>query len=457
MLRRKRGRLKWLVALPVAVLGLFLLLQLLLATPWARSWAAAKVEGRIGLESSIGRLGWSPWGGLEIHRLRIEKPRGLGEEPLLAVHRTRIWPKYRSLLGGHPEIQGMEVDRARVELDLELLIALANRVMTQVEPPAVATLVQGVPATGTTRSPAAGPLPEVSSFESMKPTGSVAAEGRTQQQVAWLTLKDCEVALRARSTEWARVVSFCGAVPLNGEAESQLVGKAQILLETTIEANVGIGFRRAPYGQLKSSMNLSGKKIQSAGNAIVNIEQVASFQTAGSIRIGDRVRWASSTGEQFGFESLESNWRAMGLLRFPGSWVAEGDCRVMRGELATDSITARMDEGWAQLSFRRGRLESPDFGLSGSPFSVRGNGWQEHGVGAVVARLTMPAAFTEGAPSPCGVISWRPLEPGAMAFADLTLWSDDQRKWWVELGEAGARVPWEEWTRCLRKGPELGR
>jgi hypothetical protein len=57
----------------------------------------------------------------------------------------------------------------------------------------------------------------------------------------------------------------------------------------------------------------------------------------------------------------------------------------------------------------------------------------------------------------CGEIRWHDLPPGNLAYSDITLWADEDRRWWVELGEGGRHLAWEEWTRCLRSGPEIGR
>ena len=106
--RRWRWR-AWLIGAPLLLVGLFGLIQLVLATPWACRRVSERIEDRLGLETHIERLSWSPWGGVVVHGLSVAKPPALGDAPLLTCAEVRVWPDYPAWLRGRREVRGLEL------------------------------------------------------------------------------------------------------------------------------------------------------------------------------------------------------------------------------------------------------------------------------------------------------------------------------------------------------------
>lgn len=138
------------VVLAAGSLVLFLLVQLVLATPWAREKVAGQVTKRTGLDCRIGSLSWTPWGGAGIRALVVDQPRELGwDQPLLRIERLRVQPDYVSCFKRQWRVRAVEVDRPELSLSVEMLVAMARRSIPTADPPALAVVEE---------SPAPGPV-----------------------------------------------------------------------------------------------------------------------------------------------------------------------------------------------------------------------------------------------------------------------------------------------------------
>ncbi|RYD31851.1 MAG: hypothetical protein EOP85_22330, partial [Verrucomicrobiaceae bacterium] len=146
---RRRGFRRWrtvLVLLAASPLLLLVALNLVLCTPWARGWIAKKIGQRAGgLEATMARASWTPWGGITVGGIELLQPpplRAAVKQPLVSVESVKADPVWRAWLRGRQEISGLVIDTPRVVLPLELVSHLAANAAPVAQPsqppPAVA-------------------------------------------------------------------------------------------------------------------------------------------------------------------------------------------------------------------------------------------------------------------------------------------------------------------------------
>ncbi len=466
MRRKPRRRWRfWLLAALGLFAGLFGLLQWVLATPWACRRVASKVEARLGLETHIERLSWSPWGGAVVHGLTVAKPDGLDESPLFTVEEARIWPDYSAWIRGRRTIRSAELTGPELELDAELLLSIASTALQAVpEPPAIAaadggevetTLSPGAPARP---SPAPGPGVPGDGV----PSSQVPPEGEPSPagEVSWLTVRDggFRIVGFGLPGEWLQCEGFNGAVPFRGSGTGTITGVADSSLLTEGQSTVSMRLEKSPNRIANVVLKASGKGHRTILETGIKVVSGMPIQTKASINISSALEWRVDS--RLGGEVAPSVMRVEGFgwLAHPSTWTA-------RAEVEGAGLGLRR-EGWGEWTFdaaagqvllSRGRIRCPGFRLMGEPVSLQGNGWLGKGSGALVARVSLPEAHAAVVGARIGPVAWRPLAPGSPVYADVTIWADEGGRWWVELGEGGERLAFEEWSERLRNASGVGR
>lgn len=128
----RRGSRRWhrvvliLLAVPA---GAFLLVNLLLASPWGSRWIAGKIQRHTGLETRIAGASWSPWNGACVSRLEFLQPvalRAVVKEPLFKCASARVTPVWRAWIRGRLEVRDIELDSPKILLPLEVVSSLAG-------------------------------------------------------------------------------------------------------------------------------------------------------------------------------------------------------------------------------------------------------------------------------------------------------------------------------------------
>lgn len=151
---RRRGPRRWLRRTLILILIspplAFGLSNLLLASPWACNWFAAKLSSRTTLETSIDSASWSPWNGLTFRGLTMLQPeplRPMLEEPLVRIQQLRVLPIWKSLLKKQLEIQEVSLLSPEVVLPVEILsyLAEAGPPSAAVQPPPTDQVAQQPP------------------------------------------------------------------------------------------------------------------------------------------------------------------------------------------------------------------------------------------------------------------------------------------------------------------------
>ncbi len=466
MRRKPRRRWRfWLLAALGLFAGLFGLLQWVLSTPWACRRVASKVEARLGLETHIERLSWSPWGGAVVHGLTVAKPDGLDERPLITVEEARVWPDYSAWLRGRRTIRGAELIGPELELDAELLLSIASTALQAApEPPVIAAADGGeaetISSPGSAGRPSPAPGPGVQGDG--VPSSQVPLEGEPSPagEVSWLTVRGggFRIVGFGLPGEWLQCEGFNGAVPLLGSGTGTITGVADSSLLVDGKSTVSMRLKKSPDRIADVVLKVAGENHVTHVEAKIRVTSGLPIQTKASISISSPLEWRFDSG--LGGEMAPSVMRVEGFgwLAYPSTWTARAE--------AKGAGLGLWREGWGEWVFdaasgqvllSRGRIRCPGFRLMGEPVSLQGNGWLGKGSGALVARVSLPEAHAAVVGTRIGPVAWRPLAPGSPVYADVTVWSDEDGRWWVELGDGGERLAFEEWSERLRNGTGVGR
>ncbi|HEY1123433.1 MAG TPA: hypothetical protein VGE67_17590, partial [Haloferula sp.] len=133
---------RWILV--VLLLSPFLLLAFinaLCASPWAKGYLGRKLSARLGVETTVGSVTCTPWGGIAVGDLRCLQPPPLRESlkgPLLEVREIRAYPQWGRLLRGDLVVSFVRVDRPRLTLSLEMAASMVSAGATAPEPPVAA-------------------------------------------------------------------------------------------------------------------------------------------------------------------------------------------------------------------------------------------------------------------------------------------------------------------------------
>lgn len=452
--RRRRWRLKaagFLAAFPLLA---FLASNLWLASAWGRGWMAAKVKGVTTLETRIAGASWSPWNGIRIHGIVLERPAALRDPaatPLVAIESMRIHPVWRSWIHRRWELKSVEIDRPQVILPVELLAHLAG---SGGPPPATG------PAIATTPAPAEVPalVPTVPPQEAPIGTPSVTvippstsspeapeAAPEITTETAWVNVRNASLALvsAASPDRWLEVTGLTADVPVAGKAAgaNAVIGTISTLGHR-LAGDLEMPLRWEPPFLLCGPADETFANLKlSLGAKFANAAEFP-FLIGMETPAPQELRWEDGALSASGKETRLLA-RLLGQLAKPSSW--QGDFAAEGRSFSIhlpDSRTILFDRVSAAVFLRQGVLHCPDARGIGEELSLLGNATLlPDGRAALVLRVvTTPqaaagiaAAFANAGGARA---NFRPLETPDRLAADFRL-SAAEGRFLVQLGEGG--------------------
>ena len=441
--------------LPVA---LFLLIQILLATPWAKGELCKRLGKRLGTEVSIDALSWTPWSGFRLVGLEVAAPPGLDSpKPVLEVDSIRVWPDYAALATGDVAIRGVDVDRPELHLSVELLILLMGTDTAPPTPPlAVVQRVPGpMPAVppapagpgASAPPPVAGenkPAPEVPEAGSEPVVAS--ANPTPERSPIWVTISKGRGDISEGGSDES-LVSFQDielVLPVGGSGEG--FGSTAIVIDKneSFQTIVNFGVRAETQGLHFSYLRELGNHSQISGGLSVKLEHGLPFMAGISIRSPESKKWSDAEPLKASTGSFEGLIQAGGWGTSPSSW--SGLARLAGSDLvmSTSSMTARFDRVNGSFLLRQGMLQCPDLRLIGDQVSVLGNGWANREGAAAVTRVVIPCSARDLVAGRIGrgehAVGFGSLGAGDRCFTDLSAWWTPEGVE-LELGNGGSVVP----------------
>ena len=390
---RRGFRRWWRVAIILAALPIFGLLlgYALLRSSWTSDWLANKIQARVGLETRVGGISWSPWSGAAIHDLEILQPkplRALEKESLLKIGSVSFTPVWRAWLRGRFDVQSIMLDSPRVVLPVELLYEL-GRPSAQATPPPVAVTPAAVAAQPAQPS---GPPPPPSA--AVNPPNVVQVPPQPPRPTGWIHLKNASfVILHATSRKtFLDISKTSGSIPISGDpAQGALtIGKASTFeqpLSPDLTANLDW---TPPLLSLKPLETLIGTykltlaaKIATFSGFPIQVEMQFPHQPLASLSL--------PFGGQVAAQSISSNLRFRGLLLAPATWQGDLITEAVSPTLQVATHEAKFDKGGAVTILRGGILSCVDARLIGDDLSLLGNATLlANGRLAGAARLVAP-------------------------------------------------------------------
>jgi len=456
--RWKRRIRRILVTLLLSPFLLLALANLVLATPWARGHLGRRLSTRLGLETELGRVTCTPWGGFAIGDLRCLQPPALRDSissPLLEVQEIRVYPQWSLLLRGEKGISLILIERPRLTLSLEMAASIISAGAATPEPavaapPPVATTVPapgataGTPVRGApTRAVSPAPSPPVSASSTIGTT--------------WVEIVDGGAELWVSGTRAASVSGAGGKLPCAGApAFSKFQLHEVEVLDRVLARDLSFPMSwRAPQLRCDApALRLAELqvKLSAALGVMPGIPFGIDVSVPQQTLRGDT--WFPEVKPQAA--GFEARLQGGGFARHPATWqgfaVAETGAVTMH--LGPEAVA--FDKGHATVSLQGGALQCPDIRLTGERASFLGNGQvRAGGEGTAVLRVVVPpataAVWSErlaiGGQSPV----FAPLETPDRMFIDLR-WISYAGGQGIELGAGGAIVPAAEFMKLLAGG-----
>ena len=456
----------------LAVLG-FLLLQLLLMTPWLRGKVAGKVSQRMGgLEVSIAELKWTPWSGATVGGLEVKQPESLRElvsGPLLEVEEIHAWPDYLAAMKGKARVSEVTVRRPNLHVTVEMLVSIAAASAPPAEPPVVAKVVPA-PAVGpvmtpvppadqpmvgevakndespVVENPVAPPVAPETEEPEVPPTPKVMRPRmRVVVEDGGFELVKAGVKERLAAVEGVKL-----DVPFFGEAGESVNRVALIeCLGQTLDEDVEIKARTEGVGVVFVFPRDPKVEFGVFGSCQFGVVQGLPVQVDLGLRLPKAEPMAISKMLSGECGEVQARAQGGGWLRFPGSWrgVAGAEAMQVTGRVAGQAVM--FDSGSAVVQLAGGVVQSPDFRLIGDSASVLGNGWVTSRDGAAVVRFVVPESVARMANGglnkqlPESKFAFKSLEPGNRVYSDVSIWRGELG-WRVEFGDGGTVVGLEE-------------
>lgn len=448
-------------ALVAGCLVLFLLVQLVLATPWARGRVAEQVTKRTGLDCRISGLSWTPWGGVGIRSLVVDQPRGLGwNQPLLNFERLRVQPDYVSCLRREWAVRAVEIERPELSISLEMLAAMARRSGPTEHPPSLAVAEEPQPAGPVL--PAGldldgGPVRDSFGGAVAPPSASPVAVPMGESERTRLTVVPAGLMVANGSIELFSGISGSSLFRLSGvqfsstSKQSGLEGEGLIetltVGEFAIETDVGIELDQVIDSfQLLLTINLEENK-QPVCSLRVSLEKDFPFQATFSHHFASPF---AIELPRIGALELASNQTLVysrGWLLAPMTW--QGLMRVGGRGLALEGLDLSFDRHHGTMILRNGLLQVPDARVLGDQVSLLGNGWLTRDAGAAVFRVVVPGQSAALVANRLGGGSLNVLKPGNQLYVDLHAWKESG-SWVVEQGDVIR--PADEFVRDVAAG-----
>ena len=463
--RWKRWIRRILALVLLAPVVLLVLGNLLLATPWVRTWAGRKISGRTGVDSAVGRISVTPWGGVTLRDLVLRQPAALRtaiREPLLEVRQIRLIPRWEGLLKGRVEISEVRIDGPRVVVALEMLASLASSATAPpapAAPPAIAAvspdpaegdLKPGPPAVLPGEAPPALTPPAVAGPPPPSPVEWPAT--------AWVVITDAGLQLRSTAVSGtvAEASGLEARIPVAGKPAPSTLNLARVdLLGRNVASGISLPLAWHPPELRVGPGDLTFAGLQIKVAAVAG--RLPGTPFAVEVTVPPQSFEASAFFPQLkpGAELVEARAQGIGLLKFPSSWQGLAQAVATRPVLTAGGEVRSFDEGRAAAVLRGGLLQCPDIRLTGERLSLLGNGRIDgKGQGSAVLRMVVPpddarelaGRFT--IPGVPGGPVFQPLETPERVFLDLR-WISYSGGPGVQLGDGGPVVPLRELGRLV--------
>jgi hypothetical protein len=391
----RRGFRHWRrVALILAAVPIFGLLlgYAVFASSWTSDWLAKKIQARVGLETRIGGISWSPWSAAEIRDLEFLQPKplqALEKESLLKIGRVSFTPVWRAWLRGRFDVQSIALDSPRVVLPVELLAELGRSPAQPAPPPLAAA-----PPTAVAAQPAQPSTPPAPTSVAVTPPPVVQVPPQVPKPTGWIHLKNASfVILNATSRKTVLDISkTSGSIPISGEpAKGALtIGKASTF-EQALSPDLTANFDWTP-----PLLSLNPLETQVGIYKLILAAKVATFS---GFPVQLELQFPNQPlpplslpfGTQAAAQSISSNFRFRGLLLAPATWQGDLIAEAVSPTLHIATREARFDKGSAVTILRGGILSCVDARLIGDDFSLLGNATLlANGRLAGAARLVAP-------------------------------------------------------------------
>ncbi|MCW1921426.1 AsmA-like C-terminal region-containing protein [Luteolibacter arcticus] len=445
--------------LVVLLLSPFLLLALangLLATPWARGYLGRKLSARLGVETAVGNVTCTPWGGFTIGELRCLQPPPLRESikaPLLEVREIQAHPQWSRLLRGELAISSVRIDRPRLTLSLEMAAT-----MVSASAAAPAPVVTPPPVVATAETPAVeARKPSSQTPAPPAPPSTPPVSDSSTIGTAWMEITDAGCELWLAGSKLASLQGGEGKIPFAGApAFSRLQ-----LRELEIFGQVFGRDLTAPLSWRAPELRCNAAELRLA-DLEVKLSAALGVIPGSPFAVDISVPRQAARGDAWlqnmkpAAAQLEVRLQAIGLLRHPSTWqgVAAAGARNVTMQLGGQA--AAFDEGRAAITLQGGVMNCPDFRLTGERASFLGNGQlRADGQGTAVLRVVVPpdtaAAWTERMGASGHAPVFAPLETPDRMFIDLR-WISYSGVQGIELGAGGPVVPAEEFGKLLSDG-----
>jgi len=395
-----RRRLFFMMAVvAMSPVALFFLSNLWLALPWGREWIAGKITARTGLSARIDGATWSPWAGISLEGVAIDRPlsmKGCTAEPLLHVASIHAMPVWKACLQRRLEFQSVEVDSPRAVVPIGLLARPAPVQVPVVPAVPAAVAVTPVPAIIPRANGSSGGPPLVAPFTIAEPdpappqtaVSPVAVEripdhlpplppGHTGA-TAWLNIRSGSFSL-VTNGENHPLVELSGIhanIPVGGDAaDSEAVIASITAFGETVTADVHLPLRwESPMFQLGPlDQELAGLPCRFAAKTALVPALPLQFEMDLSGK--EKRSWCLPGGFQLEASGVRAVMRFSGLLSTPATW--QGEC------LAESGLCSASEKNHAPYDFDHGRmlailrggvLTCGDLRLVGDNLSLLGNG-----------------------------------------------------------------------------------
>jgi hypothetical protein len=381
----------------------FALSNLWLASPWGRTWLAAKIQLHSGgLATRVGGASWSPWNGVTLREIVISQPPELSAAiafPLVRISSLRLTPVWRALLRRRWALRDAVIDSPRIVLSAQMLSQLAQQAaaptapLAAIEPPSppVASL-QPAPAPATPERTGLPQLPGAAPPPSSPPPQPAA--GAARQPTVWVRLRHASFQLVSATTALPllEIADLTSELPLSGDAANSTLGLASLKAHgRTILADFQAPLTwQAPVLSLKPvETTLDGIRCQVAGKlALLN---GLPMQLEVQLPKQSPAPLALPGGAVATVAQLATSGRFRGLLLAPATW--QGDCFAECAAVSANAgdLHASFDRGTCFIALRGAVLSCVDARLVGDELSLLGNATLfADGRAAGVVRLVAP-------------------------------------------------------------------
>ncbi|MEK7950325.1 hypothetical protein [Luteolibacter soli] len=436
---------------------LLVLANVLLATPWARGYLGRKLSDRIGVETVVGQVTCTPWGGLAVSDLRCLQPPPLRESlkaPLLEVREIRAYPQWNRLLHGEIAASSVRIERPRLALSLEMAASMVSAAASTSPPPVVVApppviAAEAPAASGIAPPQAAAPPNTTPATPPPAPDASIGT--------AWIEIVDGEGELWLSGVRLASLHGGEGKIPFSGApAFSKFQLRELELLGRNLGHDLALPLSwRAPELRCNTGeVQLADLqvKLSAAVGVMPGVPFAVDIVVPKQEAHGDR--WLEHIKPAAG--QFEARLQGVGLMRHPSTWqgLAAATAGTVTMQLGEQAMA--FDEGRASMVLQGGVLQCPDVRLTGERASFLGNGQlRSDGQGTGVLRVVVPpdtaAAWTQRLTIGDRAPVFAPLETPDRMFIDLR-WVPYLGGQGIELGAGGPIVPAGEVFKLLSGG-----